>query len=157
MFRSFFLSPCFHPFKYFQPDLEKRISWLLNDQFTEIICTYFVHCIKIFRPGAVARSVECPIRLQAVRSRSSRLAHSFIIMYIFPLPLIQEERIVSYRRKNGHYIRVNFLREACQGRMWLSSDMTSVDYRGCKATNQTTQNSKCSEVTTFYVLNEISK
>ena len=82
MFGSSFCHHVYTPI--LKPDPEKKISWLLNDQITEIICTYFVHCIKIFRPGAVARSVECPIRLQAVRSRSSRLAHSFIIMYIFP-------------------------------------------------------------------------
>ena len=32
---------------------------------------------------------------------------------IFPLPLIQEEQVVSYWQKNGHFILVNCHWEAC--------------------------------------------
>ena len=32
-----------------------------------------------------------------------------------PLPLIQEELVVSYLRNNGNSILVNCLKEACQG------------------------------------------
>ena len=45
---------------------------------------------------------------------------------IFPLLLIQEELVVSYWQKNGHFILghfilVNYLREACPGTVWLSN------------------------------------
>ena len=37
-----------------------------------------------------------------------------------PLPLIQEEQVVSHWRKNGGLILVNCLRQACPGIVWLS-------------------------------------
>ena len=39
----------------------------------------------------------------------------------FPLPLIQEELVVSYWRKNGHLILANCLQEACRGTVWLGN------------------------------------
>ena len=47
------------------------------------------------------------------RDRSSRPAHSLVEK--IPLPLIQEELVVSYWRKNGNFILVNCTREACPG------------------------------------------
>ena len=57
----------------------------------------------------------------------------------FPLPLIQEELVVNYWRKNGHLILVNCLREACPGTVWVSLNMTSAVYHGRKALYQTNQ------------------
>ena len=62
------------------------------------------HLIAI--PGAVARSVACPLCTWKNN---------------FPRPLIQEEQVVSYWRKNGPLILVNCLREACPGTVWLSN------------------------------------
>ena len=51
--------------------------------------------------GMVARSVVCPLRQQRSRDRSS---NSFIEKQ-FPLPLIQEVRVVScWRKRNVHLI-----------------------------------------------------
>ena len=49
-----------------------------------------------------------------------RVRHIFIEIFS-PLPLIQEEQVVSYWRKNGHLILVNCLWEACPGTVWLSN------------------------------------
>ena len=54
--------------------------------------------------GAVARLVACPLP-QHILLRKTNLNNNF------PLPLIQEELIVSYLGKNGHLILVNWLRQ----------------------------------------------
>ena len=38
---------------------------------------------------------------------------------IFPLPLFQEEQVVSYLQKNGHFILVNCHWETYPGTMWF--------------------------------------
>ena len=70
--------------------------------------------------GAVARSVAYPLRKQRFGDRSLRPAHS-ITENNFSLPLIQEELVFSYWRKNGHLILVNCLLEACTGTVWLGN------------------------------------
>ena len=51
--------------------------------------------------GAVARSVECLLRMQAV-PRSTLASGTFFVEISFRLPLIQEEQVLSYLRKIGH-------------------------------------------------------
>ena len=60
--------------------------------------------------GVVAQSVACLLR----KHRPSRPAHSFMEKKL-PLLLIQEEQVVSYWQKNGHFLLVNCLQEACPG------------------------------------------
>ena len=63
---------------------------------------------------------------------------------IVPLSLIQEEQVISYQRKNGHFILVNYRLEACPRTVWFKVtdhlDMTSAVYCGRKASNQTKPN-----------------
>ena len=54
-------------------------------------------------------------------AKDHRFRHILSWKNNFPLPLIQEELGVSYRRKNGHLILVNCLREDCPGTVWLSN------------------------------------
>ena len=75
---------------------------------------------------------------QAAVSRST-LAPSNSCMENFPLPLIQEEQVVSYLRKYGHLMLVNCLREACIGTVTDHPYMISAVHHGCKAPNQTNQ------------------
>ena len=60
------------------------------------------------------------------------------------MPLIQEEQVVSYWRKNGHLILINCLwelaREEC-GSVTDGLNMTLVVYRGRKALNQSINHS----------------
>ena len=51
--------------------------------------------------------------MQATRDKPSRIARSFV-ENVSPFSLIQGEQVVSDSQKNGHYILVNCLREACQ-------------------------------------------
>ena len=59
---------------------------------------------------------------QAVVPRvDTRFRHILSWNSNFPLPLIQEELVISYWQKNGHLILVNCFWEACPGTVWLSN------------------------------------
>ena len=64
---------------------------------------------QVSRPGAVGHAID------------PRVWHILSWKNNFPPPLIQEELVVSYWRKNGHLILVNCLRKACPGTGWLSN------------------------------------
>ena len=72
--------------------------------------------------SGVALLVACSLCKQWSCDRSSCPAHSFVKKENnFPLSLIQEEQDVSYWQKNGRFMLVNFLWEACPGTVWLSN------------------------------------
>ena len=57
-------------------------------------------------------SVDRDSALQAVVSRLTLASGTYFRGKSFPFPLIQEEQVVSYWRKNGHLILVNCFQEA---------------------------------------------
>ena len=70
---------------------------------TNALCLH-VHQHDI-RPDAVARSVEYPLRRQAV-PRSTLASGTLFRGKDFFFPLIQEEQVISYCPKNGYSILV---------------------------------------------------
>ena len=83
-----------------------KIIWLINAQISML-------CV-------VAWSVACLLRKQ-YPAIDPRIQHILSWKNNFTLPLIQEEQVVRYWRKNGHLILVNCLREACPGKVRLSN------------------------------------
>ena len=74
----------------------------------------------ILGPGTVARSVIVRFASNG-RAIDPPVQYIFSLKNNFPLPLIQEELVVSYWRKNGHLILVNCPQGACTGTEWLSN------------------------------------
>ena len=70
-----------------------------------------INCLFIGM-GAVARSVACSLRKRAA-PRSTFAPGTFFYGKQIPLP------VVRYWRKNGPFLLVNCLREACPGTMQL--------------------------------------
>ena len=102
---------------------------------------------EIIRPGKVVTSSHTYLyeSCHISKKKLGTVARSVELWHIlsgkfFPLPLIQEEQVVSYWQKNGHSILVNacgrLAQEQC-GQVTDRPNMTSAVYRGCKASNQT--------------------
>ena len=80
------------------------------------------HNIVIERGSLVGRmSVSCVCFASNSPGIDPRFWHSLLWKNNFPFPLIQEELVVSYWRKNGHLILVNCFREAWPGTVWLGN------------------------------------
>ena len=69
-------------------------------------------------PGAIAWSVACTFCKQRP-AIDPRVRNVLSWKNYFPVPLIQEEQVVSYWQKNWHLILEKCLREACPGTVWL--------------------------------------
>ena len=92
-------------------------AWLLNG--------WFVVC-PVESSNVQSTMSLYQLRNQIFLSKSPR--DSILLLSVhshdkhsFPLPLIQEEQVVSYWQKNGHLILVYCLREACPGTVWISN------------------------------------
>ena len=97
---------------------ENIIASQMTDTFHLILELLVIHLHRmneLFQPGVVARSVACSFCMEAPPKSTfvfGKFFHLFLLNF-FPLPLIQEEQVVSYWQKNGHLILVDCLWVAC--------------------------------------------